>query len=139
MLHYTHLYMILYRQLRCTDTSMYCFKHVIIYRLTLPTGNDVIRVEVIQDTQGWATIYWWEQSDGDKQVDIIVTNVTTGTQSQCQSQPDVTLFYLPERLTNGDHYTVTVRGVTSRREGEVSFRAGNGHLNYILLYRTWSH
>ena len=89
------------------------------------TGVDGLHVEVIQDTNGWTTIYWWNQIDEDKQMHIIVTNVTTGTQNQFESQPGVTLFYLPMQLTNGEQYTVTVRGPTTHEEGEVTFHAGN--------------
>ena len=59
------------------------------------TGDDELHVEVIQDTNGWTTIYWWNQADEDKQVEIIVTDVTAGTQKHFESQPGVTLFYLP--------------------------------------------
>ena len=55
------------------------------------TGDDGHRVEV--------TVHWWNQADEDKQVDIIVTNIIIETQKQFESQPGVTLFYLPVHLT----------------------------------------
>ena len=87
------------------------------------TGVDGLHVEVTQDTGGWATVYWWNQDNKDKQVDIIVRNAST--QNQFESQPNLTVFYLPMQLTNGEEYTVTVRGPTTHEEGEVTFRAVN--------------
>ena len=89
--------------------------------------EDGLHVEVIQDTSGFATVYWWNQANEDNQMHIIVTNVTAGTQNQFESQHEVRVFYLPMHLIDCETYTVKVIGKTTHREGEVTFWAGNAN------------
>ena len=81
-------------------------------------------MEVMQNTRGLATIYWWNQDDNDKQMDITVRNVTTKTTKSYESQHEVTLFYLPKKLTNGI-YTVEVCGKTTGKRKTVGVREDN--------------
>ena len=85
-------------------------------------------MEVMQNTRGLATIYWWNQDDNDKQMDITVRNVTTKTTKSSESQHEDKLFYLPKKLTNGNIYEVEVCGKTTGNGKRVTFHAGKANL-----------
>ena len=89
------------------------------------TGKGELHVEVMQNTRGLATIYWWNQDDYDKQMDITVTNVTTKTTESYESQYEDTLFYLRKKLTNGNTYKVEVCGKTTGKRKTVGVREDN--------------
>ena len=85
-------------------------------------------MEVMEDTRGLATIYWWNQDDNDKQMDITVTKVITKTTKSYESQHENPLFCLPKKLTNGNTYKVEVRGKTTGIRKRVTFHAGKANL-----------